>query len=203
MADQNGVYRDNGEGIALLCTKTTATVLPQSHFWAKTVDTVSCSTTSTSTTSTTAATDTPTSTGTSTPVETTEAVQPVTNESSSMSTGAIAGIAVGGVAGGALLVAGIFFLWRRKRKLNTNAQTRPTTGREVETAWAYDAQTQKTPFGHGQGGANELATQELRAEMDSSTQPTFELDAQSTTAHELDSSHTVSRPIQRDEGKFR
>ncbi|KAJ0147095.1 hypothetical protein CTA2_840 [Colletotrichum tanaceti] len=191
---QNGTYRDDSKGIALLCTPSTATSLPQNQFWGEEIRTASCSETSTTTT---AASTTATATGagadatnaastaSSSPAESTVATQPETAESGSISTGAIAGAAVGGVAGGALLAAAIFFLWRRKRRQSaagspeSTATTVATGGGEGGSpGWAYGEQNAK--FGHRY---SELAVPGPRLEMESTARPTYELDASGNASH--------------------
>ncbi|KAJ0305939.1 hypothetical protein COL516b_005048 [Colletotrichum fioriniae] len=204
---QNGTYRDNSNGIALLCTPTTATALASDIFWAETVSTSSCSTSSTSSTlatasatATAASTAATTTAGASaTTANTATATPSGTNDSTSMSTGAIAGAAVGGVAGGILIIAGIFFLWRKKKRSSADAS--PTT-EAGSSAWAYERKDGQRSGGNG-GGVNELAVPEPRAEMDSAMQPTYELDAAASNTPELDAAHSGARPAQRDDLKYR
>ncbi|OHF00699.1 hypothetical protein CORC01_04016 [Colletotrichum orchidophilum] len=208
---QNGTYRDNSNGIALLCTPTTVTSLASTIFWAEPVSTSSCSTTSTtstaatiSATATAASTTATTNTGASATAESTGAATASgTSESSSLSTGAIAGAVIGGVAGGALLAAGIFFLWRRKKSnaAGAKAESTPALG-EGSSAWAYERKDGQGYGGNG-GGMSELAVPEPRAEMDSATQPTYELDAAASNTAELDAAHSGARPTRRDDLKYR
>ncbi|WQF82229.1 hypothetical protein CDEST_07243 [Colletotrichum destructivum] len=213
---QNGTYREDSNGIALLCTPSTATSLPQSHFWGEEISTASCSTTSTTTTT---ASTTATATGTgadttlvsttnaaptasSNPAESTLATEPETVGSGSISTGAIAGAAVGGVVGGALLAAAIFFLWRRKRRQSAAGSPESTATSVAAgggtSGWAYEEQNAK--FGHGH---SELAAPGPRFEMESTAHQAYELDASGQASHELDSANTSTRPTQREDAKFR
>ncbi|KAK1622505.1 hypothetical protein BDP81DRAFT_455309 [Colletotrichum phormii] len=208
---QNGTYRDDSNGIALLCTPTMATALGSNIFWAETVSTSYCSTISTtSTVATTSATATAASTAatTTTGASVTAAITATTmpsgsSDSSSMSTGAIAGAAVGGVAGGVLIIAGIFFLWRRKKRSSAGAKAGAIPATEAgSSAWAYERKDGQGYGGNG-GGVNELAVPEPRAEMDSAMQPTYELDAAASNTPELDAAHSGARPSQRDDLKYR
>ncbi|KAK1544684.1 hypothetical protein CPAR01_02186 [Colletotrichum paranaense] len=204
---QNGTYRDNSNGIALLCTPATATALASNIFWAATVSTSSCSTSSTSSTlattlaTVTAASTTATTTAgaSATTAITATSTPSGTGDSTSMSTGAIAGAAVGGVAGGILIIAGIFFLWRRKKR--SSADATPTT-EAGSSAWAYERKDGQV-YGANGGAVNELAVPEPRVEMDSAMQPTYELDAAASNTPELDAAHSGARQAQRDDLKYR
>ncbi|KAL3299537.1 WSC2 protein, partial [Colletotrichum asianum] len=161
----NGTYRDNSQGIALLCTSTTATALPANISWAGAVSTSSCSVTATSTVATTstgssAASDIPTTTGTGTAASSTGTALAGNEDSGGISGGAVAGAVVGGVAGIGLILAAIFFVWRRKRGSKT-AATGPDGSNQG--GWAYGEQSASK---HTYQMPSEMSAQPSRVEMD-------------------------------------
>ncbi|KAL0941524.1 uncharacterized protein CTRU02_204287 [Colletotrichum truncatum] len=181
----NGTYRENSQGIALLCTPSTATSLPQSHHWAEPVSTSSCSTTTTAassaatTTSAEATSATAAGTETTSQPDPTNTAAPADKESNGLSSGGIAGAAIGGVAGVALIIAGIFLMRRRKKSA---AET--TTATTEEGGWA--SRDKKNNFGgYYNPAANEMPAQAARVELADTAQPTYELDG--STPHELES----------------
>lgn len=188
----NGTYRDNSQGIALLCTSTTATALPANISWAGAVSTSSCSVTATSTLATTstgssAASDTATTTGTGTAASSTGTVSAGNEDSGGISGGAVAGAVVGGVAGVGLILAAIFFVWKRKR--SSGAAAIGPDGSD-QGGWAYGEQSAGK---HTYQMPSEMSAQPSRVEMDGSPLPTYELDG--STPHELDSAATsAARP---------
>ncbi|KAF6842754.1 hypothetical protein CMUS01_02747 [Colletotrichum musicola] len=192
-----GSFRDDQYGIALLCFSSAVSVLPVNISWATTVATSSCST-STSSTSTpvsitsaitsaidtagTSATASETGSPSSSPSASTD---PDSESSAAMSGGAIAGAAIGGVAGVALLIGGIFFVWRRKRRAAAELAAEP----QQNAGWTYGGEAKYAP--QQQQFPGELPTQRSHAEMD--TNPTaYELDG--SLPQELDSTTASSTP---------
>ncbi|KAF3800226.1 hypothetical protein GCG54_00003754 [Colletotrichum gloeosporioides] len=188
----NGTYRDNSQGIALLCTSTTATALPANISWADAVRTSSCSVTATSTWATTATgspvvSDTVTTTGTATAASSTRTASAGNEESGGISGGAVAGAVVGGVAGIGLILAATFFVWRRKQGSRT-AATGPDGSNQGGSAYG-----EQSAGKHAYQMPSEMSAQPSRVEMDGSPLPTYELDG--STPHELDSAATsATRP---------
>ncbi|KAF6803331.1 hypothetical protein CSOJ01_10971 [Colletotrichum sojae] len=193
-----GSFRDDQYGIALLCLSSAVTVLPVNISWATTVATSSCST-STSSTSTpvsitsgittaidTAGSASATATETGSSSSPSASTDPADSDSSAaMSGGAIAGAAIGGVAGVALLIGGIFFVWRRKRRAAAELAAEP----QQNAGWTYGGEAKYAP--QQQQFPGELPTQRSHAEMD--TNPTtYELDG--SLPQELDSTTAGSTP---------
>ncbi|TDZ24295.1 hypothetical protein Cob_v003015 [Colletotrichum orbiculare MAFF 240422] len=162
-----GIYRDNGTA-AYLCTSTTVSALQPSYYWANALATASCSVTATPSAlssrteaglaSSTASPDASSSSSTGT-------TSPDGQQTGGITSGAIAGAVIGGVAAVALIIGGIFFMLKRRKK-----KTKPATGVAPVVA------TEKNWHGGKRRRPSELETVEPRLEL-SGVKPTYELAA--------------------------
>ncbi|KAK2027359.1 hypothetical protein LX32DRAFT_640951 [Colletotrichum zoysiae] len=182
-----GIYRDNGTA-NYFCTTTTVTTLQTSWYWAQSLSTSSCSSTTptaVSSTTTPAAVSSTTDHRTSAPSITTSPDSTNNGESHGVSGGVIAGAVVGSVSIITLITVGLF-LYLRKKKLKLEVT------QAVNMSGGYGEDT--TGNGSKRRRVSELETVEPRLEMDG-TKPTYELDATAENVQEEGQSPRSRRPI--------
>ncbi|KZL65903.1 hypothetical protein CT0861_00218 [Colletotrichum tofieldiae] len=174
-----GVYMNDVSLASYQCTATTVTSLLPSYYWAESLSPTPCSVTATPT-----ATPSTTGYGTAFPTNTnsTNAGAPGGEQNSSgMSGGAIAGASLGSVAGAALILAGAFFVTRRKRGSKDKVST------VVSTEEGHE-KVEDHRYGSGQRSVSEMATAEPRIEMEGTT-PIYELDGANGTFESAPDEH--------------
>ncbi|KZL64133.1 hypothetical protein CT0861_00515 [Colletotrichum tofieldiae] len=180
MAGYNGTYTSLNGDFVYQCTPNTTKDVALGVLWAELAPSASC---------------------TLPPI-------PIPDESTnSMSGGAIAGAVIGGVFGAFLLAAGLYFLWRRRKRTGASAEAVSTTA-----AGAYEDDKSQTPqmsqpshpsqpeFSHGPGETKNSVTKEPVAEMESPF--VYELDARPLSLHELPSPCAESNPTEGDSKKL-